>query len=71
MGKVSIKRAKRMMKIHSFMGLLRDMFPPIPPRVPSAKEVEARRANFARRFVSAHAEGNVALSRGHFFLGRR
>ena len=42
------------------------LFPRIPARPPSREILQERQNQFVNRFVSAHAEGNVALSRGHF-----
>lgn len=42
------------------------LFPRIPSKPLTKNQLNQRRQQFVKRFVSAHAEGNVALSRGHF-----
>ena len=54
-----------MKKMKQFLHLL---FPPLPRKAPTEEELQTRRQNFARRFVTAHARGNIALQRGAFRL---
>jgi hypothetical protein len=46
------------------------LFPERLPTPPGKDDLDRRRAHFVRSFVSAHAAGNVALSRGHFWVGK-